>query len=321
MMNVLRNQVWGLALITSLAISVPVMAAEKTEMKTTTSKTTTMSTSSLKSAKTTLGNEQMAALPAYSVEAQQQYIKGQSLLVEKRYPEAIEAFQSAINIEPSYTVAHQGLAQAFYQRGEYDQALAEIQKASSIDPLYTQLVLDKARILDAQKKEGGALEGYLTFLSLNPYDSSRLDIQRRAMELYDKWAPKMTETQKAYYNGLRALAMENPQEATTDLKSFISNSTQTNDQVINAQRLLGLAYQELNRPTEAVAIWEVITKQQPENAVSYFHLSNVYEQTGKPEQAKQAWTSYLKNAPNAQAYLQERPYFQQVLVVPTPTTR
>lgn len=320
MMNIFRNQVWALALIASLAVSVPVMAAEKTEFKTTSTKTTTTS-SSVRPVKTIAITEQTLAVPMYSVEAQQQYIKGQSLLVERRYPEAIEAFQSAITIEPSYTVAHQGLAQAFFQRGEYEPALSEIQKAAAIDPLYTQLVLDKARILDAQKKEGGALEGYLTFLSLNPYDSSRLEIQRRASELYDKWQPKMTENQKAYYSGLRALAMENPQEASTELKAFINGAPQTSDQVINAHRLLGLAYQELNRPTEAVAIWEVITKQQPENAVTYFHLSNVYEQTGKSDQAKQAWTSYMKNAPKAQAYLQERPYFQQVIVVPTSTTR
>ncbi|MEB3286838.1 MAG: tetratricopeptide repeat protein [Vampirovibrionales bacterium] len=325
-----RHQVLGLALVASLALSLPVAtyAASKGETRMQTTTTTTVGKSEMGTPSTSktevktlkqtqltsskvMPNETLTQETKYSSEAQAAYLKGQQALVEKRFPEAIEAFEQALALEPEYTVALEGLGQTYFARGEYEQALAQIEKASTINPLYSQLVLDRAKILDAQKKEGGALEGYLTFLSLNPYDSARLDIQRRASELYDKWATRMDVNQKTYFNGLRALAMDNPEQAALDLKTFIDKNQQINEQVINAHRLLGIAYQELNRPTEAIAVWEVITKQQPENAVPYFHLSNAYQQAGEKQQAQAAWSNFVKNAPKTQAYEIERFYMQE----------
>lgn len=301
----------GLALVPVLMATLPAFAADRMESHSMTRETVTTSKSVPMNYQTSQTTMTRAGRVEIGSEAQVQFAKGQWQLVEKNYPEAIRSFERALVVSPDYTRALEGLALAQYFRGDYAEAQMNIERAVTIDPIDTNLYLTHARILDAQSKDALALDSYLTFLSLEPQGSSvNLDVQRRANELFLKWEPRFNETQRNYYGGLRALTQGNPDRAIPMLKGFISEQPQIDSQVINAHRLLGVAYETLNRPTEAVAIWEVITKQQPQNPVGYYHLSTSYEQVGRSENAKQAWSNFVKFAPKSEATLYiDRPEF------------
>ena len=254
----------------------------------------------------------------YGTEAHRNYTQAQWQLVERNYPEAIRLFENVIVINPEHVPSLHGLAIAKQMRGEYVDGLKYINRAIDLDPVSPQLLLTKARILDAHKMDAPALEAYLTFLSLEPTDSSILEVQRRADELFTRWEARFTPEQKDYFTGLRLLSMDQPTQAVPVLERFIKmNETQTSSrgveihpEVVNAHLLLSLAHQRLNQPTQAVAVLQEVVRETqnvsnaaitPLKARTFFELSNNYGLVGEKQQAKDAWMNFIKFAPRSEA--------------------
>lgn len=241
----------------------------------------------------------------YGSPAQVLYTQGQAQLVEKNYPDAIRLFEQALQANANLVPAMQGLAIAQVNTNQLEPAMAKINQAIQIDPVYTPAYLTRAKIFDAQDKPAEALEGYLTFLSLAPTDSAAIDIQRRANELYEAQAPQLDASQKAYIDGLRTLAMEKPEQAVPQFKKYIEMqaSAQPTPELLNAHQFLALALQQTNKPAEAIPVLEKLISVQPQNPVGYYYLSSTYEQVGKKENAKEAWANFAKYAPKSQALM------------------
>lgn len=283
----------GLMIVPVLMASLPAAAANRT---------TDMTTPELlNKMMPTTDIQRPAYQQAIGTQAHTLFTQGQWQLVEQNYPRAIELFEASLQSNPDFIPSLQGLAVGYLTRGEYTPAFKAIEKALMLDPINTKLYLTKARILDAQHKEPEALEAYLTYLSLDPTDSGVVEIQRRSNDLYEKWEAKLTPTQKQYFEGLRLLSMEQPQKALPLFKQFIASEPTLNEQTINAHRLLSVSYGLTKQPTEAVKIMEALVKQQPENPLGYFHLSESYTMTGQREQAKEAWGKFVQFAPKSSA--------------------
>jgi TolB-like protein/Tfp pilus assembly protein PilF len=56
------------------------------------------------------------------------YYLGRALLLQQRYPEAAEAFTYTLELSPAYGPPHLGLSQVYLAQGNYDLALAELDK-------------------------------------------------------------------------------------------------------------------------------------------------------------------------------------------------
>lgn len=265
----------------------------------------------------------------YGTEAHQTFTKAQWELVERNYPEAIRLFENVIALNPEHVPSLHGLAIAKQMRGEYVDGLRYINRAIDLDPVSPELVLTKARILDAQKMDAPALEAYLTFLSLDPTDSSVLEVQRRADELFTRWEARLTPEQKEYFTGLRLLSMDQPMQAIPSLKRFIelnegqataNGRTEIRPEVVNAHLLLSLAHQRLNQPTEAVAVLQEVVRETqnvntpaiaPLKARTYFELSSNYGLVGQKQEAKAAWMNFVKFAPRSEAVnVLEQPFIR-----------
>lgn len=229
------------------------------------------------------------------------FSKGQWQLVDKNYPEAITLFRQAVELNPANVRAHNQLALAYYFNGEYSPAITEIDRALALDPVNTKLHFTKARILDAANRDAEALESYLTFAALDPQDTSALEAQRRADALFKRWEPKFSESQKLYFTGLRFLSMEQPEKALPLLQSFHKEQPETGGiGSINTSFLMGIAYFQMNRPGEAVAQFEQVTKAEPQNPLAYYHLTETYTRLGKLDNAKTAWEQFVKFAPHSE---------------------
>ena len=51
-----------------------------------------------------------------------------------RLDEAIDSYQQAVRLDPTYAVAHCNLGHALYEKGRLDEAINSVQQALNIDP-------------------------------------------------------------------------------------------------------------------------------------------------------------------------------------------
>ena len=310
----LMKKLLGLSLVpVVLAMSIPAMSASPTresEMTTTTTETHMTETR-------VMDAHHMAAVSIYGTEAHNLYTQAQWQLVERNYPEAIRLFENVLAITPDHVPSLHGLAIAHEMRGEYVDAIKNVNQAISLDPVNSSLLLTKARILDAQKMDVPALDAYLTFLSWQPMDSQSIEVQRRADDIFNRVQATLTPEQKDYFTGLRILSMDRPDEAIQSLQRFVDakpmadNQPEITPEVVNAQLLISLAHQRLNQPEQAVAELQQLSTQAPIadatpeiaplKARLYFELSNNYGLTGQKQEARDAWTSFVRFAPKSEA--------------------
>lgn len=54
--------------------------------------------------------------------------------VRQEYDAAIEGYRQAIGADPTFGLAHQGLAEAYSRKGDLESAIGAIQKAIEIEP-------------------------------------------------------------------------------------------------------------------------------------------------------------------------------------------
>jgi len=59
------------------------------------------------------------------------YEAGRAFQDQEQWYDAIESYQEALQENPSYNLAYQGLAESFYALGEYEEALTQVQKAET----------------------------------------------------------------------------------------------------------------------------------------------------------------------------------------------
>jgi tetratricopeptide (TPR) repeat protein len=66
--------------------------------------------------------------------AKVQFEQGNSHVEAGRWPEAVAAYQKAIELDPSLQAAYANLGVAYYQLGEFDRAASQYKKALELDP-------------------------------------------------------------------------------------------------------------------------------------------------------------------------------------------
>ncbi|HXR59441.1 MAG TPA: tetratricopeptide repeat protein, partial [Burkholderiales bacterium] len=76
--------------------------------------------------------------------AQRQNERGLVLAASGRYGEAASQFQAAIALEPRAAYLHNNLGFAHLQRGALEQAVAEFEEATRLDPAHPQAVVNLA---------------------------------------------------------------------------------------------------------------------------------------------------------------------------------
>ena len=96
--------------------------------------------------------------------------KGDDLMMQKKYHEALGAYEEAVAIDPYNSISWNKLGLAHMTTGRYEDAVAAFRKATSIDPFYDEAwnnLGDSLAILDRHKE---ALEAYDHALMVNQND-------------------------------------------------------------------------------------------------------------------------------------------------------
>src|SRR5688572_12518166 len=60
--------------------------------------------------------------------------EGDKLADENKWPEAIDVYKLAVKLDPNYSAAHGGLGDAYFNSGNWDQALAAYKDQARLAP-------------------------------------------------------------------------------------------------------------------------------------------------------------------------------------------
>lgn len=96
------------------------------------------------------------------------YNDGVKLATDHDLPNAEAKFRAALEISPSFADAHSNLGSTLVQEGKYDEAMAELQKATKLKPTLAPAWGTLATCYQSLGRTEDALHAFKIFLSLNP---------------------------------------------------------------------------------------------------------------------------------------------------------
>jgi protein O-GlcNAc transferase len=96
------------------------------------------------------------------------YKQGMALLLDNKFGEALPLFQQALDIDPGFAPAFEGLGRAYVASGNQRAAEIYFQKAIAHDPLLWRSYHHLAMIQDKNKQHEAAISNYIAALTLNP---------------------------------------------------------------------------------------------------------------------------------------------------------
>ncbi len=113
--------------------------------------------------------------------------RGDIYMARKYYPEAKEAYQKLIELQPANAQFHNKLGIAYHQLMDFGAARKAYQKASQLDPQYAQAVNNLAAVEYARKNYRSAILTYLEALELSPGDAVIYSNLGTAYFSYDRY--------------------------------------------------------------------------------------------------------------------------------------
>ncbi len=148
----------------------------------------------------------LVSIPGYGQTAKEYYDTGLDFLGKKMYDEAIDAYENAIETNASYSAAHNNLAQAYYEKGEYSLAIEYRDRAAElgykVDPEFSQ------RLDNAQKTVEQPVK-----ITRKPETSSTPSLPKDIVKSFDK----ATEFTNLLEEAKNSFLNEDYQEAQTFL--------------------------------------------------------------------------------------------------------
>jgi tetratricopeptide (TPR) repeat protein len=148
-----------------------------------------------------------------------------------QFESAIEDYDKAIALNPSFTNAYNNRGLDFYEIGQLDRAIADFDHAISLNPAHAQAYYNRGLVFDKMGQLDKALADYDRAISLSPYDVdaynnrgkvfSRIGQLDRAIADFDHALSLNPAYSEAYYN--RSLAFQKsgqPDKAAQDFMAW-----------------------------------------------------------------------------------------------------
>lgn len=248
------------------------------------------------------------------------YIRAWSKMSLLQFAESIVDFKKYIELAPGEPSGYSDLAWAYYQKGEYNAALIEIEKALQLAPENSTLIERKVLILNklGKKEEAEALAAKITnFVKDDPISLSNLgilfahnrdyksaiDFHSRAIALYNekiKIDPRFPQTHKTdlvniYMNrGNAYYGLADYQHALADYTKVIDLDP-TN--YLGWQNIGQVHTFQKNWKEGAIA-YEQCFRYRPDHPEGWVNLGFCYSKMHKDQEAVNAYTRGLRITPN-----------------------
>ena len=97
------------------------------------------------------------------------FARGYSFQMQKEYAKAISDYTAALELDPRFPGAYLNRGNVHHQKGAYQEALADLSKAVSLEPSKNAL-MNRGNVLSALKRDDEALADYQAAIVLDPQD-------------------------------------------------------------------------------------------------------------------------------------------------------
>ncbi len=194
------------------------------------------------------------------------------LMVKDDYAEAVRALESALREEPEMRQARLMLGSSYSELGRSREAKAQFDAVLKGDP-----------------QSVSALTGLATILLKEGKTDDVITLARRTLSLDERNPQAYTLLGDAY------IARHEPSKALPNLEKAVEIQPKLSQNRLN----LGACLVELKELTRAQATLEDIGREHPRFPGAQFNLGVLYEERGRPEDARRAYAAEIATYPDA----------------------
>ena len=210
---------------------------------------------------------------------QAHYNKGITYLNDERYSEAITAFQNAITLDADFTTAHYNLGLTYLKMETYVRAVDALQKTITLDRNYKAAHHSLALAYLGQQELGKARDAARDALKLDPN-------YQPALSLLEAIDPSFTPSE---------IQTTTPPEPDQPVEQQPATKPRQ-----ETHYELGIAYQESEMYTEAVAEFQKAINLDSDFIAAHISLGEVYLEIGELDDAETAANGALRIDANSQ---------------------
>ena len=135
--------------------------------------------------------------------------KGNSLVKEQKYQEALDCYTKSIELDPSDPILYSNRAAMYNNLGKYEEAIKDADKAIELKPNYGKAYLRKGSALSSQNKIDEALKIYKLGLEKEPENKQLKDAINEIEQNLNN--PFMKNYPKLFTDPRTANLMKDPQ--------------------------------------------------------------------------------------------------------------
>jgi len=95
---------------------------------------------------------------------------GRACLDKGKYDDAIADYDKAIALDPNVALAYTNRGSAYYRKGEYERAIADHSKAIAIDPNHANAYYNRGVAYEQKGDKDQAIADFRKVLEINPSD-------------------------------------------------------------------------------------------------------------------------------------------------------
>ena len=200
---------------------------------------------------------------------------GSELLLHRTLGPAVEVFQQAAERYPASQRLAIGLGVALYARGNYDDAVKSLLRATDLNPADPGCYLFLSKAYDSSPGQAGdVIQRFRRFAELQPSNA-------RALYYYAM----------SLWKGRRA---QDPGLDLHQIESLLTQSLELDPKLAEAHLQLGNLYSDQNKYVEATPEYKRALELNSDLADAYYRLGQAYVRTGEKGRAQEQFQVYQK---------------------------
>lgn len=200
---------------------------------------------------------------------------GSELLLHRTLDPAVEIFQKATERYPNSPRLAIGLGMALYSRGNYDEAVKSLVRATDLDPSDTRAYLFLSKAYDSSPNQAEeVIQRFRRFTELQPENS-------RALYYYAI----------SLWKGRR---VENTALDLSQIEGLLKKAVALDPGYADAHQQLGNLYSDEKKYAEAIPEYTQALQHNPDLGDAHYRLGQAYVRTGQKDRAQEQFEIYQK---------------------------
>lgn len=200
---------------------------------------------------------------------------GSELLLHRTLDPAVEVFHKATGRYPNSPRLAIGLGMALYSRGNYDEAVKSLLRATDLDPADARAYLFLSKAYDSSPNQAeDVIQRFRRFAQLQPENARAL-----------------------YYYAMSLWKGRRVEDATLDLhqiEDLLRKAVALHPAYAEAHQQLGNLYSDQKKYTEAIPEYLKALERNPDLGDAHYRLGQAYVRTGQKDRAQEQFEVYQK---------------------------